>query len=81
MQCPMPLHNWDRARYSHASPITNLMIAADKSEGLLLEIQVELESPEDKFDPFILGIRHDVRTIKKECVLHCRHDCKKENKA
>ena len=28
-----------------------------KSEGLLLEIQVELEDPKDKFDPFILGVR------------------------
>lgn len=29
----------------------------NKSEGLLLEIQVELEDPKDKFDPFILGVR------------------------
>ena len=42
------------------SDIDNMMGFITESLRGLLEIQVELEDPEDKFDPFILGIRHDI---------------------
>lgn len=45
--------------YRHGRKLAYYLLEPeDKSEGLL-EIQVELEDPNDNFDPFILGIRHD----------------------
>ena len=42
----------DSEIYRHGRKLAK-MLGANKSDGTLLEIQVELDSPEDKFDPFI----------------------------